>query len=122
MHVSAAPASPAQDPDQPPLLVHSYEDAAAGGGPAYFGELALMYRRPRAATVIARTNGVLWSLHRNDFKASTCVRSLWGTCDVVAALERLRGDTWARARTCVRACVYLNACTRALVSGAPAAC
>lgn len=36
---------------------------------ASFGELALLYAKPRAATVIARTDGVLWSLTRNCFKA-----------------------------------------------------
>jgi CRP-like cAMP-binding protein len=33
-----------------------------------FGELALMYDKPRAATIIALENGVLWALDRNIFK------------------------------------------------------
>lgn len=33
----------------------------------YFGELALMYSRPRAATVMANTKGVLFSLNRVAF-------------------------------------------------------
>mmetsp|Transcript_26290 Transcript_26290/g.44354 ORF Transcript_26290/g.44354 Transcript_26290/m.44354 type:complete len:1053 (-) Transcript_26290:234-3392(-) len=33
-----------------------------------FGELALMYDKPRAATIIALEDGVLWALDRNVFK------------------------------------------------------
>ncbi|OQV11623.1 cAMP-dependent protein kinase type II regulatory subunit [Hypsibius exemplaris] len=33
-----------------------------------FGELALMYAQPRAATVTARTDGQLWQLDRETFK------------------------------------------------------
>lgn len=33
-----------------------------------FGELALMYNMPRAATIIAKTNGKLWALDRLTFK------------------------------------------------------
>ncbi|KAF5836998.1 cyclic nucleotide-binding-like protein [Dunaliella salina] len=62
-----------QEPGQTPLLVHSYEAAEAslpsGSTMPYFGELALLYRRPGPASVVARTDGALWSLHRNDFKA-----------------------------------------------------
>lgn len=32
-----------------------------------FGELALMYNKPRAATITARTDGVLWALERKAF-------------------------------------------------------
>eukprot|EP00798_Chlamydomonas_sp_ICE-L_P016616 gene16616-22859_t len=49
-----------------PELVHTYMSQA--GQKASFGELALMYSKPRAATVIARTEGMLWCLHRNGFK------------------------------------------------------
>ena len=33
-----------------------------------FGELALMYNTPRAATIIARTEGCLWALDRSVFR------------------------------------------------------
>lgn len=33
-----------------------------------FGELALMYNKPRAATVKALTDGVIWALDRNTFR------------------------------------------------------
>ena len=33
----------------------------------FFGEIALMYDAPRAATVIAATETTLWRIHKNDF-------------------------------------------------------
>lgn len=33
-----------------------------------FGELALMYNMPRAATIIAETNGTLWAMDRTTFR------------------------------------------------------
>lgn len=38
------------------------------GGGASFGELALMYNTPRAATIKARTDCVLWTLDRTTFR------------------------------------------------------
>lgn len=52
--------------DAPAELVHTYH-AAAGQHPS-FGELALMYGKPRAATVVARTQGSLWELDRRAFR------------------------------------------------------
>lgn len=45
-----------------PIKVVSYE---AGGS---FGELALMYNAPRAATIIATSESVLWALDRVTFR------------------------------------------------------
>ncbi|KAI9493234.1 camp-dependent protein kinase regulatory subunit [Zychaea mexicana] len=45
-----------------PVKVTSYE---AGGS---FGELALMYNAPRAATIIATSDAVLWALDRITFR------------------------------------------------------
>ena len=34
----------------------------------YFGELALMYNQPRAATIRAATTGTLWAMNRITFR------------------------------------------------------
>ena len=39
-----------------------------GGSNPCFGELALMYSKPRAATVTAATDGVLWAMDRKSFR------------------------------------------------------
>lgn len=52
---------------EPPRKVFSY-DSKHGNNPC-FGELALMYSKPRAATVKAKTDGRLWALERNAFRS-----------------------------------------------------
>ncbi|KOB74963.1 cAMP-dependent protein kinase R2 [Operophtera brumata] len=44
------------------LVVHTYE------GSGSFGELALMYNMPRAASVRAQTAGALWAMDRHTFR------------------------------------------------------
>lgn len=44
------------------LLVHTYN------GKGSFGELALMYNMPRAATIKAATAGSLWAMDRQTFR------------------------------------------------------
>lgn len=44
------------------LLVHTYNDKGS------FGELALMYNMPRAATIQAATAGSLWAMDRQTFR------------------------------------------------------
>ena len=48
---------------------------------ARFGELALLYNSPRAATVLCEENGVLWALERKAFR-----------CDAGEMQGRCRGD------------------------------
>lgn len=49
-----------------PKLVGNYENQGS------FGELALMYNTPRAATIVASTEGVLWALDRMTFRRIIC--------------------------------------------------
>lgn len=46
-----------------------YTPAPAGGANPCFGELALLYSKPRAANVVALTDGVLWAIDRKSFRA-----------------------------------------------------
>ena len=48
--------------------VHVYNGSRVGRAHPSFGELALMYSAPRAASIIAQTDGKLWALHRHAFK------------------------------------------------------
>ena len=59
---SAATASTASAPSVHGALVFTYDNRG------FFGELALMYNCPRAATVVARSDGVLWRLDRETFR------------------------------------------------------
>lgn len=49
-------------------IVHHYEGSISKHLHPIFGELALMYSAPRSASVIARTDGVLFGLHRSAFR------------------------------------------------------
>lgn len=49
-------------------LIHVYEGSIAKHLHPCFGELALMYSAPRSASIIARTDGNLWGLHRSAFR------------------------------------------------------
>lgn len=51
--------------------VHVYEGSREKHSHPSFGELALMYSAPRAASIIAQTDGHLWALHRYAFKKIT---------------------------------------------------
>ena len=48
--------------------VHVYEGSREMNSHPSFGELALKYSAPRAASIVARTDGHLWALHRYAFK------------------------------------------------------
>ncbi|XP_056634662.1 cAMP-dependent protein kinase type II regulatory subunit isoform X1 [Diorhabda sublineata] len=56
-HVFVSP-----DPSKEPNHIHTYEDSGS------FGELALLYNMPRAATVKAVTPGSLWAMDRQTFR------------------------------------------------------
>ncbi|KAI9333542.1 cyclic nucleotide-binding-like protein [Zopfochytrium polystomum] len=57
-------ARPAPSADGPPVMT-KVTDYGPGGS---FGELALMYNAPRAATVIASSDCILWALDRMTFR------------------------------------------------------
>lgn len=48
--------------------VHVYEGSRENHSHPSFGELALMYSAPRAASIISQSDGLLWALHRYAFK------------------------------------------------------
>ena len=52
--------------------MHTY---TSGSSHPSFGELALMYSTPRAASIIASSPGQLWALHRNVFRKVLMRRS-----------------------------------------------
>uniref|UniRef100_A0A7S2E854 cGMP-dependent protein kinase n=1 Tax=Ditylum brightwellii TaxID=49249 RepID=A0A7S2E854_9STRA len=49
-------------------IVHVYDGSRENHAHPSFGELALMYSAPRAASIIAQTDGHLWALHRFAFR------------------------------------------------------
>lgn len=52
----------ASDPSQEPVHIHTYDNRGS------FGELALLYNMPRAATIKAATEGSLWAMDRQTFR------------------------------------------------------
>jgi len=55
--------------DQGGQSVEILKYTTTGGNNPCFGELALMYSKPRAATVKADVDGVLWAMDRRSFRA-----------------------------------------------------
>ena len=55
-------ASVSTEPGGEPKHVHTYD------GSGSFGELALLYNMPRAATIQAATEGSLWGMDRQTFR------------------------------------------------------
>ena len=50
------------DDDGKPKMVKTYESGES------FGELALMYNTPRAASIVAKTDAALWAMDRATFR------------------------------------------------------
>lgn len=48
--------------NEEPKRIHTYEHSGS------FGELALLYNMPRAATIQAHTDGSLWAMERQTFR------------------------------------------------------
>ena len=85
-----------KDKSQPAVLVKTYEHGES------FGELALMYNCPRAATVIAKSEVIVWAMERVVFRrvlmqTTASKRSLYESfLSTVSLLESL--DRYERAK------------------------
>ena len=64
-----------------------------------FGELALIYGTPRAATVGAKTNVKLWGIDRDSYRRILMVRQLQGKLVVRQLQDNTHGKT-ATGETC----------------------
>jgi len=64
-----------------------------GGANPCFGELALMYGKPRAATVTAKTGGVLWAMDRKSFRAILIKSSMSSLKRTLRSVEILKSLT-----------------------------
>lgn len=67
--------------------VHVYEGSHEKHAHPSFGELALMYSAPRAASIIAQTDGNLWALHRYAFRQVLAQQS--GRQDLIRVLKSM---------------------------------
>lgn len=67
--------------------VHVYEGSHEHRAHPSFGELALMYSAPRAASIIAQTDGHLWALHRYAFRQVLAQQG--GRKDLVKSLKKI---------------------------------
>jgi len=77
-------------------LVHQYKGSTTSH--PSFGELALMYSTPRAASIIAETNGQLWALHRNVFRKILLNKT--GKKELVYTLRNVRlAGQWRKQRS-----------------------
>ncbi|EQC42886.1 AGC/PKG protein kinase [Saprolegnia diclina VS20] len=75
-------------------VVHTYT-ATASAHPT-FGELALMYSKPRAASVVATSNGTLWSIRRSAFRSILVRRPLRNVVARLRAVSLLKPLTSAQ--------------------------
>jgi CRP-like cAMP-binding protein len=70
-------------------VVHVYEGSVEKHAHPSFGELALMYSAPRAASIIAQTDGHLWALHRYAFRQVLAQQST--RKELILSLKRIEG-------------------------------
>jgi serine/threonine protein phosphatase PrpC/CRP-like cAMP-binding protein len=68
-------------------LVHEYQGALETHTHPSFGEHALLYSVPRAASIIAQTDGKLWALHKSAWRKVLVERS--GRQDLIKILRTI---------------------------------
>jgi serine/threonine protein phosphatase PrpC/CRP-like cAMP-binding protein len=78
-------------------VVHVYEGSVEKHAHPSFGELALMYSAPRAASIVAVSDGNLWGLHRYAFRqvlahAQGNRKALMKTLKTVPIFKHLEDD------------------------------
>jgi len=71
---AATPNTSPEKPEDGGDVVYVYDSTSSSSHPS-FGEIALLHSIPRAASVIAQTDGVLWGLHRALFNKIISERS-----------------------------------------------
>jgi CRP-like cAMP-binding protein len=71
--------------------VHEYVVSKNEGRHPGFGELALMYSKPRAASVVATSDGVLWKLGRSGFRLVQAQANVTDPYMVLRKVEFFRG-------------------------------
>jgi CRP-like cAMP-binding protein len=75
-----------------PEHVHTYESSDdPSKRPVSFGELALLHCKPRAASVLARSGGALWTLQRSTLRQALRMLDLGAHRDLPAVIAVLRG-------------------------------
>mmetsp|Transcript_18623 Transcript_18623/g.54604 ORF Transcript_18623/g.54604 Transcript_18623/m.54604 type:complete len:1074 (-) Transcript_18623:321-3542(-) len=76
--------------------VHIFTYKNEGGVHHCFGELALMYSKPRAATVTADTDGVLWAMARSSFRRVLMKSSAHTLTKVLRSVDILKSLSTAQ--------------------------
>jgi len=95
-------------PDQPDTYLKTYQPGES------FGELALLYNCPRAASIKAKTNAVVWELDRETFNnivKDSAIKKRERYEDFLGKVEILKGmDPYERSKIAdVLKTVKLNA-------------
>ena len=85
----------------PRKLIHTYRAEPAEARFPCFGELALMYAKPRQASVVASTEGVLWGLDRANFRRASTRGNLLKVLRSVSILATLRYDQLQSLSACM---------------------
>ena len=95
-------------------LTHTHTYKPIGGNS--FGDLALMYNSPRAATIRARTECTLWVLEKHFFRQAMVTSSSNQAGNLAQFLgklklfESLSLESLSQVSTYIHVCVYVYVC------------